>query len=163
VKEGRHAPVFRNDARGSTIVGTILIMEQANKELVRAYTRDVFDEGDVSAVDRYLAPNFVNHVTGRSGTEDFRRLAAELSAPEASNVIEFMVAEGDLVVALMTVTRTVRSDTTIFGYAVEGRGQSYTVQHVHIYRVADGKISEHWALRDDISMLRQLGVIQAPT
>jgi predicted ester cyclase len=137
-------------------------MDQANKELVRAYTRDVFDNGDISAVDRYLAPDFVNHVTGRSGTEDFRRLAAELSAePEASNVIEFMVAEGDLVVAFMTVTRTVRSNTTIFGYAVEGRGQSYTVHHVHIYRVADGKIREHWALRDDISMLRQLGVIQA--
>jgi predicted ester cyclase len=125
----------------------------------------VFDRGDVSAVDRYLAPDFVNHVTGRSGTEDFRRLAAELSAaPEASsNVIEFMVAEGDLVVAFMTVTRTVRSGTRIFGYAVEGHGQSYTVHHVHIYRVADGKIREHWALRDDISMLRQLGVTQAPT
>ena len=75
-------------------------MEQANKELVRAYTREVFDKGDVSAVDRYLAPDFFNHVTGRSGTEDFGRLAAELrAAPEASNVIEFMVAEGDLVVA----------------------------------------------------------------
>ena len=139
-------------------------MEQANKELIRAYTREVFDQGDVSAVDRYLASDFVNHVTGRSGTEDFRRLAAELSdAPEASNVIEFMVAEGDLVVAFMTVTRTVRSDTTIFGYSVEGRGQSYTVDHVHIYRVAEGKIREHWALRDDISMLQQLGAIRTPT
>jgi predicted ester cyclase len=138
-------------------------MEEANKELVRAYTRDVFDKGDAAAVDRYLAPDFVNHVTGRSGTEDFRRLAAELSGTsEASNVIEFMVAEGDLVVAFMTVTRTVRSTTTIFGFAVEGRGQSYTVNHVHIYRIADGKIIEHWALRDDISMLRQLGVIQSP-
>jgi predicted ester cyclase len=77
-------------------------------------------------------------------------------------VIEFMVAEGDLVVAFMTITRTVRSNTTIFGYAVEGRGQSYNVQHVHIYRIADGKINEHWALRDDISMLRQLGLIQSP-
>ena len=138
-------------------------MERANKELVRAYTRDVFDKGDVAAVDRYLAPDFFNHVTGRSGTEDFRDLAAELSAaPDASNVIEFMVAEGDLVVAFMTITRTVRSATTILGYAVEGQGQSYTVHHVHIYRIADGKIVEHWALRDDISMLRQLGVLHPP-
>jgi predicted ester cyclase len=74
-----------------------------------------------------------------------------------------MVAEGDLVVAFMTVTRTTHRDTTIFGYAIEGRGQSYTVQHVHIYRVQDGKIREHWALRDDISMLRQLGVIRSPS
>jgi predicted ester cyclase len=135
-------------------------VEDANKELVRAYTRAVFDQGDASAVDRYLAPTFLNHVTGRSGTEDFKRLAAELADdPEQSNVIEFMVAEGDLVVAFMTIARTIHRDTTIFGYAIGGRGQSYTVHHVHIYRVTDGKISEHWALRDDIGMLRQLGVI----
>jgi predicted ester cyclase len=137
-------------------------MEDANKELVRAYTRDVFDRGDVTAVDRYLASNFFNHVTGRSGTDDFKRLAAELrDVPDESNVIEFMVAEGDLVVAYMTITRTVRQDTTLFGYAVKGTGQSYTVHHVHIYRIADRKISEHWALRDDISMLRQLGLVEA--
>jgi predicted ester cyclase len=135
-------------------------MEDANKELVRGYTRALFDRGDVSAVDRYLATDFYNHVTGRSGTEDFKRLAAELrDAPGRSNVIEFMVAEDDLVVAYMTITRTINHDTTIFGHAVEGRGQSYTVHHVHIYRVADGKITEHWALRDDIRMLRQLGLI----
>ena len=138
-------------------------MEDANKELVRAYTTAVFDRGDVAAVDRYLASDFYNHVTGRSGTEDFKRLATELrDAPGQSNVIEFMVAEDDLVVAFMTITRTVRSTTTLLGYAVEGHGQSYTVHHVHIYRIVDGKIREHWALRDDISMLRQLGVLQRP-
>ena len=139
-------------------------MEEANKELIRAYTRAVFDEGDASAVDRYLAPDVVNHVTGRSGTDDFKRLATELQdAPKGANVIDFLVAEGDLVVAFMTITRTVHRDSRIFGYAVKGQGQSYTVHHIHIYRIADGKITEHWALRDDIGMLRQLGVINSQT
>ena len=139
-------------------------MEEANKELVRAYTKAVFDEGNASAVDRYLAPDFVNHVTGRSGTDDFKRLATELQdAPEGTNVIDFLVAEGDLVVAFMTITRTVHRDTRIFGYAIKGQGQSYTVHHVHIYRIAEGHITEHWALRDDIDMLRQLGLINSPT
>jgi predicted SnoaL-like aldol condensation-catalyzing enzyme len=133
---------------------------EANKELVRAYTRDVFDRGDVAAVDRYLARDFFNHVTGRSGTEDFKRLAAEFRDEAGSNVIEFMVAEGDLVVAYMTITRSVPQNTTIFGQEIEGGpDQSYTVHHVHIYRVVERKISEHWALRDAISMLRQLGAI----
>jgi predicted ester cyclase len=136
-------------------------MLDANKELVRAYTRAVFDQGDVSAVDHYLAPDFFNHVTGRSGTADFKRLAAALrDEPGNSNVIEFMVAEADLVVAFMTITRTVKRNTTLFGYAVQGRGQSYTVHHIHVYRLANGKIVEHWALRDDIGMLRQLGAIE---
>jgi hypothetical protein len=31
-----------------------------NNELIRRYTRAVFDEGDVAAVDEYLAPDFYN-------------------------------------------------------------------------------------------------------
>jgi predicted ester cyclase len=133
---------------------------EGNKELIRRYTREVFDEGDEDAVDRYLAPDFYNHVTGRSGTADFKRLARELrGARDAANVIELLVAEGEFVVALMTVTRTVDEELRAFGFTIPARGQSYTVTHVHIYRIVDQKIREHWAVRDDLGMLRQLGAI----
>jgi predicted SnoaL-like aldol condensation-catalyzing enzyme len=131
-----------------------------NKELIRRYTQEVFDDGNVDAVDRYLAPDFYNHVTGRSGTEDFKRLAADFrDASGSANVIDLMVAERDLVVALMTITRTLHKELRVFGFTFPGDGQSYTVTHVHIYRVVDGKIREHWAVRNDLSMLRQLGAI----
>jgi predicted ester cyclase len=137
------------------------VSAEANKELVRQYTREVFDEGSVDAVDRYLAPDFYNHVTGKSGTEDFRRLAADLRAsPGSANVIDLMVAEEDLVVALMTITRTLNRELRAFGFTFPANGRSYTVSHVHIYRVVDGKIREHWAVRDDLGMLRQLGAIE---
>jgi predicted ester cyclase len=133
---------------------------EENKVLIRRYTRAVFDEGDVEAVERYLAPDFYNHVTGRSGTEDFKRLAADLrDAPGSANVIDLLVAEGDLVVALMTITRTLNKELRAFGFTLPASGESYTVTHVHVYRVVDGKIREHWAVRDDLSMLRQLGAI----
>lgn len=136
-------------------------MEDQNKELVRVYTKEVFDDGNVAAVDRYLAPDFYNHVTGRTGTEDFKKLAAELrSSPAGANVIEFMVAEGEFVVAYMTITRTLNQDVRLFGFQIAGDGRSYSVQHVHIYRIVGGKIREHWALRDDIGVLRQLGAIE---
>jgi predicted SnoaL-like aldol condensation-catalyzing enzyme len=136
------------------------VSAEANRELVRQYTREVFDDGNVDAVDRYLASDFYNHVTGRSGTEDFKRLAADLGdAPGSANVIDLMVAEGELVVALMTITRTVNKELRAFGFTFPAEGQSYTVAHVHIYRVVDGKIREHWAVRDDLGMLRQLGAI----
>jgi predicted SnoaL-like aldol condensation-catalyzing enzyme len=133
---------------------------EGNKELIRRYTREVFDEVDEDAVDRYLAPDFYNHVTGRSGTADFKRLARELRGGRgAANVIELLVAEGELVVALMTVTRTVDEELRAFGFTIPARGQSYTMTHVHIYRIVDQKIREHWAVRDDLGMLRQLGAI----
>jgi predicted ester cyclase len=135
-------------------------LTSTNKDLVRRYTQEVFDNGNVDAVDRFLAPDFVNHVTGRIGTKDFKRLAEEVGgAPGSANRIDLMVAEGDFVVALMTITRTLRRETTLFGFTFPGDGQSYTVSHVHMYRVAEGLIREHWAVRDDLSMLRQLGVL----
>lgn len=46
-----------------------------NKELIRRYTRAMFDEGHVAAVDEYLAPDFYNHVSRKTGTEDFKQPA----------------------------------------------------------------------------------------
>ncbi len=133
--------------------------EEENKELVRRYARAVFDEGDVAAVDRYLAPDFYNHVTGRRGSDDFKKLATQLGGrPGSANVIDLLVAEAEYVVALMTITRTLDEELRAFGLTFPASGRSYTVKHVHIYRVAGGQIREHWAVRDDLSMLRQLGV-----
>ena len=132
---------------------------EENKELARRYTRAVLDDGDVAAVDRYLAPDFFNHVTGRRGTDDFKKLAAQVGGRAGSaNVIDLLIAEGDYVVALMTITRRLEEELQAFGLTFPASGQSYTVIHVHIYRVAGGQIHEHWAVRDDLSMLRQLGV-----
>lgn len=128
-----------------------------NKELIRRYTRAVFDEGDVAAVDEYLAPDFYNHVTGKTGSEDFKELAKDVvRASDTANNIDLLVAEGDFVVAYMTVTRSLHKELRVFGFTIPGVGQSYTVKHVHIYRVVDGRIREHWAVRDDLGMLRQL-------
>jgi predicted ester cyclase len=133
---------------------------EANKDLVRRYTREVFDEGDIAAVDRYLASDFYNHVTGKTGTDDFKQLARDVGrAAGTRNVIDFLVAEGDLVAVYMTITRTLHEELRAFGFTFPGDGRSYTVKHVHIYRVAGDKIHEHWAVRDDLGMLRQLGAL----
>lgn len=38
-------------------------------------------------------------------------------------------------------------------------GCCFEVQHIHMYRVIDGKIAEHFANRDDGGMMRQLGLL----
>jgi len=34
-------------------------------------------------------------------------------------------------------------------------------RQVHLVRFLDGKSIEHWALRDDLTLMRQLGVVPA--
>jgi hypothetical protein len=38
-------------------------------------------------------------------------------------------------------------------------GKVYSVKHVHIFRIAYGQTTDHWAARDDLGLLLQLGGI----
>ena len=42
---------------------------------------------------------------------------------------------------------------------VNPTGRTFEVQHIHMYRVLGGKIAEHFANRDDVGMMRQLGLL----
>jgi predicted ester cyclase len=39
----------------------------------------------------------------------------------------------------------------------EPTGRSFVVEHIHIYRIEGDRIAEHWAARDDLGAMRQLG------
>lgn len=41
------------------------------------------------------------------------------------------------------------------------KGKRIAVELVHIFRIRDGEIIEHWAVRDDLGLMKQLGVIGA--
>jgi predicted ester cyclase len=73
-------------------------------------------------------------------------------------VLHEVVAEGDLIVGRMTLSGTHQGDYL----GVPGTSRSFTVQHLHMYRVTDGQIVEHWACRDDLGQLTQLGLVPPP-
>ena len=37
-------------------------------------------------------------------------------------------------------------------------GKRFEIEAIHIFRIADGKVAEHWAKRDDLGLARQLGL-----
>jgi predicted ester cyclase len=41
-------------------------------------------------------------------------------------------------------------------------GKRFEVQHIHWYKVRDGKITDHYANRDDLGMTQQLGFLPNP-
>ena len=45
----------------------------------------------------------------------------------------------------------------------EPTGRHFEVQHIHMQQVRAGKISEHFANRDDLGMMQQLGLLPAPS
>ena len=73
--------------------------------------------------------------------------------------IESMIAEGDVVAVRVASTGT--SLGPING-VIPPTGRSFSTRQSHWFRVRDGRLAEHWATRDDLGTMLQLGVIPAP-
>lgn len=135
---------------------------EENKAIVRRFL-EAFSNADLAVVDEMITPNVVNHTALaelRYGAEDFKRLTSLVKsvAPDQRWEIEDMIAEGDKVAVHCTWSGTQQGPYLL----APATGKRFSVQHIHIFRLADGKIAEHLAIRDDLGMLQQLGVIPAP-
>ena len=136
----------------------------ANKNLVEAFIQDLFSRGDLDAVDRYLAPDFVNHDPpfpgAAAGPEGMRQAAVMFRAamPDWHSDLHQLVAENDIVVERFTATGTHQGPLM----GVPGTGQTITLPGVNIFRIQDGRIVERWGRLDELGLLHQLGIAPDP-
>jgi predicted ester cyclase len=136
---------------------------EKNKALFRRTYEELLNGGDLSVADRLVAPDFVNHEAppGRDrGPESMRGLALMLRTafPDLHFEIEELVAEGDVVAGRLIMSGT--HEGPLMGTLPTGR--SVRQDHMHFVRFEGGKAVEHWGVRDDLGMMRQLGVIGSP-
>jgi predicted ester cyclase len=127
-----------------------------------ALMEEVFNRGNDDAADPFVAEDFFNHEAPDStGPEGFKATARWLreAFPDYHAELHEFLFDGDLLAARLTVSGTHAGD--FMGAAPTGR--SFSVQHMHMYRVRDGKLVEHWACRDDLGQLRQLGLLPGPS
>ncbi len=137
-------------------------MSDENKAVVRRFVDEIFVDGRLDQVDELVTEDFVWHaqpapIEGRDGLrEAMRRVASGLSDPDF--VIEDLVAEGDLVAARLTATA--RQTGPFMGLPPSGK--RYRIEELHLFRVRDGRISEHWHQFDQLGLMRQLGAMPEP-
>jgi steroid delta-isomerase-like uncharacterized protein len=136
--------------------------EQNKATLARHYT-EVMDQGRLEVVDQIFASSFVDHDADNSshdlaGAKRFFVMARS-AFPDASTKVEDMIAEGDRVVARLTITGTHRGE--FMGASPTGRQVTFSC--IDIVRCADGKIVEHWSQFDRLGLLQQLGLAPAPS
>ena len=128
---------------------------EANKALVKRFVDDVFAGGELAAVDALVTPDFVSH--GLPGTgPDVMKGAIQRTGAGLSNVrfeINDVIAEGDRVAVRLTSSATQSGE--LMGMAPSGK--SYSIEEIHIFRVAEGRIAEHWHQMDAMGMMKQLG------
>jgi steroid delta-isomerase-like uncharacterized protein len=134
------------------------IMEATDlKRFIIEYTDAVWNHGDVGAMDRYYAADYIHHDVSRPDVHslaDYKQWAHDLLA----GLSDFRVVADDLVAeqskAVKRWTAYGVHANVFAGFPPTGRAISFS--GVSIYRLADGRIVESWYLYDLFSLLQQL-------
>lgn len=133
---------------------------EANEAVYIREAEELWNEGNLDALDDIFSVGFVNHdpawptVTDR---ESFRGWAAGWleAAPDMEIVIEDIVAQRDKVAGRWTCRWT-----DVAGIAgSQPTGKQIEVTGMDICRIADGKIVERWWAKDVLGAMQQLGVV----
>jgi steroid delta-isomerase-like uncharacterized protein len=135
-------------------------LSEQNKELVRQLMEEDISRGNVTVAERIIHPGFFDHTNPpgmQHGLEGHNAIVRLFRAafPDQWWQIEDLIAEGDRVVARTTMRGTHSGD--FFGIPASGR--AVTLTGVHVLRIADGRIIEHWGSNDDLGLLRQIGAL----
>lgn len=129
---------------------------EANKQVASEFIDGVFVRGDPAVLERLTADDFVAHTFGPKpvGKEFLRQALPRMSAglSNAEFRIDDVIAEGDRVAVRLTSSAT--HTGTFMGMPASGR--RYSIQEIHIFRIRDGRVSEHWHEFDKLALMERL-------
>ena len=139
-------------------------LEAGNEAVIRRH-HDVMNSGDVAAAAAFYADTLLNNGNVITRARLFAIMQDNARTfPDWTMKIDRLIARGDEVVVLMTVSGTHKgvSQRPVNGgvyLGVAPTGKSFSVLHTHWFTLKDGLIVEHRATRDDLGMSRQLGLL----
>jgi steroid delta-isomerase-like uncharacterized protein len=132
-------------------------MSQVNEVLDGIY--EAVNTGNLSLLDKFVAPDYIEHSEGFQGVEPFRQQVSAFRAafPDLHVTIDDVVIAGERFASRTTVTGTHSGDLM----GLPATGKQISVEAVDIGRVENGQAKERWGGLNMYSMLTQLGVIAA--
>jgi steroid delta-isomerase-like uncharacterized protein len=145
-------------------------MSDTGKNLVRRHFDEIWNERNLAACDELMAEDFMENaaapfaptapgkVHGPSAMRETVKWLVQ-QFPDIRMEIESIIAEGDLVAARVLSTGT---NLGAVDGGVPPTGKSFAARQSHWFRISNGQLIEHWATRDDLSAMTQLGMIQHP-
>lgn len=107
-------------------------MEEKNKEVIRKFYQEFFNDHIVGSADKYVREDYIQHNPGvDQGRESLKSAFADkfVSDSEFRLDIKMLIAEKDLV--------------AVYLKNVDPQGNT-KCRVVDIYRLEDGMLAEHW-------------------
>jgi steroid delta-isomerase-like uncharacterized protein len=136
------------------------VSAEENKTVIRRLVEEVYNDNNLDVLYELVAQDMANHSAvpeHQHGIEGFKHVNRWVRAgfSDAHYEIEDMIAEGDMVACRITVSGTHDGDFQ----GTPPTGKRFSVDHVHWHRLADGKLVERWAVRDDLGAAQQLSML----
>ncbi len=133
---------------------------EANKVIVRRTFEEIFNQGHLALADAWVAATFVNHAAPADmlpGPESLKGHVVLLRTafPDLHFRIEDLIADKERIAARVTFSGTHRG--VFRGFLPTDR--PFVQSQMHMVRFVEGKIVEHWAVKDDLSLMQQLGIV----
>jgi steroid delta-isomerase-like uncharacterized protein len=138
-------------------------MAQENSSLIRRWFEEVWNKGHMEAIDEMASPDVVGHGQAQHATDiglkEFKPfvLALRSAFPDMKINIDYVIEQGDKVVARWTSTMTHKGE--FLGFVPTGK--KVTVTGTTTQRISGGKIVEGWDNWDQLGLLVQIGAVPA--
>ena len=133
-----------------------------NKAIVLQFYK-AFDDRKMEEALELIAPKFLAHMAGRPeplDREGFKQFGMSfyLAFSQGEHVFDQVVVAGDKVVTWGTFTATHLGEFQ----GLRPTGKQISLAIMHIDRVENGKIVEHWGQGDALGLMQQLGIVFLP-
>ena len=130
---------------------------QNPKEIAAAAVQAIFNDKDLSRVEEFFAPDFVDHSAPPGAPQGPTGQRAKVEAfiaafPDLQINYLHSVAEGDLVAGHYVVTGTHLGDFA----GMAPTNNAVSIEGHDLLRITDGQIVEHWTKMDSAELLEQL-------
>ena len=121
---------------------------------------EAVNTGNLALLEKFVAPDYVEHSEGFRGVEPFRQQITAFRAafPDLHVSIDDLLIDGDRFASRTTVTGTHTGDLM----GIPATGKHISVEAVDMGRIQNGQAQERWGGLYMYSLLTQLGVIPAP-
>jgi steroid delta-isomerase-like uncharacterized protein len=138
---------------------------EENEALIRRYYEDAYNGRNPEVVDELLSEEFIRHDVAYpqrdqapGAADDVARVEAYLAIfPDLQITIQDLYSAGDTVITKQVWTGTQEGSFPEWGAPATGRRM--TRESIVIWRLECGQIVENWIVQDNLTMLRQLGII----
>jgi predicted ester cyclase len=124
--------------------------------IARGYA--LWSESSDRSVFDHFSPEFFDNVSGEGGLAIFDVVGGWLEASFADRRVEIhaTMSQDDRIITWFTMhgVHIGNGFPRLAGLPVAGRTVAWS--QVHIFRVANGEVVEHWAVRDDLALLEQI-------